>query len=105
MPRPPQTVRNAARRALEARREVPPSRRAMTPTGVKRASDLSRGVNVSAQTLRRMVSFLSRHEDNYRKAKAQGLNARNSKAIQSYLGWGGSSALAWAKRELRKLEN
>lgn len=105
MAKPPEPVRNAAKRALEARKEAVPSKKAMTPTGVKRASDLARGANISKTTLNRMVSFLSRHRENYLKARAQGLNATNSKAIQSYLGWGGTSGLAWAKRELRKLEN
>jgi len=102
MPKPPASVRNAAKRALEARENVPDSRKAMTPVGVKRAADLARGANISINTLKRMVSFLSRHRANYLKAKAQGKNAKTSKSIQSYLGWGGTSALAWAKSEIKK---
>ncbi len=102
MARPTQTIRNAAKRALEARDKAPASRKSMTLTGLARANQLARGDNLSIQTLKRMVSFLSRHEGNYKRAKAKGLSAEESPAIQSYLGWGGPSALAWAKRELQK---
>ena len=105
MPVPPQSVRNNARRALRAREKAVPSKKAMTRTGLKRANDLANGANVSETTLNRMVSFLSRHRGNYQSAKAKGLKAEESKAIQSYLGWGGTSGLNWARSELRKLED
>jgi DNA-directed RNA polymerase subunit K/omega len=104
MPIPPRTVRNNAKRALEARDEAPPSRKAMTPVGIARANQLARGDNVSVNTLRRMVSYLSRARDNYQRAKAKGLSASESPAIQAYLGWGGSAALTWARSELAKAE-
>jgi len=102
MPIPPKSVQNAAKRALEAREKAPPSRRAMTRVGLARANQLAKGENVSIQTLRRMVSYLSRARDNYQRAKAKGLSAEQSPAIQAYLGWGGSSALSWARKELNK---
>ena len=102
MPIPPKSVRNAAKRALEAREKAPPSRRAMTRVGLARANQLARGENLSMNTRRRMVSYLSRARDNYQRAKAKGLNAEQSPAIQAYLGWGGSSALTWARSELNK---
>ena len=103
MPVPPQSVRNAAKRALEAREKAPPSRKAMTPVGIARANQLARGDNVSENTLRRMVSYLSRARENYQRAKDKGLSPEESPAIQAYLGWGGSSALAWARSELNKM--
>ena len=102
MPVPPQSVRNNAKKALEAREKAPPSRRAMTRVGLARANQLANGDNVSRNTLLRMVSYLSRARTNYDKAKAKGLNAEQSPAIQAYLGWGGASALTWARSELNK---
>ena len=104
MPVPPKSVQNAAKRALEAREKATPSRRAMTRVGLARANQLAKGENVSEQTLRRMVSYLSRAKDNYQRAKSKGLSAEDSPAIQAYLGWGGSSALTWARKELNKLD-
>lgn len=104
MPIPPKEVRNAAKRAIEARENVPPSRKAGTPVGVKRASDLARGANISPNTLMRMRSYLLRAKKNYLDAREQGKNLENSKAIQAYYLWGGPAALAWVNREIRKLQ-
>lgn len=103
MATPPQSVRNAAKRALEARAKAVPSKKAMTRVGLARANQLANGEKVSVQTLKRMVSYLSRAKQNYQRAKDKGLKPEESPAIQAYLGWGGSSALAWARSELRKL--
>ena len=103
MPVPPQSVRNNAKKALEAREAAPPSRKAMTRVGLARANQLAKGENVSRSVLTRMVSYLSRARENYDRAKAKGLSAEESPAIQAYLGWGGPSALTWARSELRKL--
>ena len=102
MPIPPKSVQNNAKKALEAREKAPPSRRAMTRVGLARANQLANGDNVSRNTLLRMVSYLSRARTNYDKAKAKGLSAEQSPAIQAYLGWGGASALTWARNELNK---
>lgn len=102
MPIPPKSVRNNAKKALEAREKAPPSRRAMTRVGLARANQLANGDNVSRSTLLRMVSYLSRARDNYDRAKAKGLKPEDSPAIQAYLGWGGASALTWARSELNK---
>ena len=100
MPVPPQNVREAAQRALDIRRELPPSRRAGTPVGVKRAVDLSRGANISKSTLMRMKSYLLRAREDYLNARKQGKNIETSKAIQAYYLWGASAALAWVRSEL-----
>ena len=97
MPVPPQGVRNAARKALEVRKELPPSRQAGTPVGVKRASDLARGANISLGTIIRMRSYLLRAKPNYDDARAQGKDIETSKAIQAYYLWGGPRALAWVR--------
>ncbi len=102
MPMPPKEVREAARRALEARDRVPPSRKAGTPVGLARANQLARGDNISENTLLRMWSYLSRAKADYDAAKAKGLDAETSKAIQAFGLWGGPAALAWVRRELNK---
>ena len=84
MPVPPKSVRDAAQRALDARDSVPPIRKAVTPVGVKRASDLARGANISRQTLVRMRSYLLRAKKNYREARAAGKSITESKAYMAY---------------------
>lgn len=103
MPVAPKNVRDAAKRALEARDKVAPSRKAGTPVGIARANQLANGDNVSVNTLVRMRSYLLRARENYRRARDQGLNLETSKAIQAYYLWGGPSALTWVNSELRKV--
>jgi len=105
MPVAPQNLRNAARRALEARDSVPPSRKAGTPIGLARANQLKNGDNLSLETLRRMRSYLERAEPAYREARAQGKSIEESKAIMAYYLWGGPRALAWVNQQIRKLES
>ena len=105
MPVAPQNLRQAARRALEARDSVPPSRKAGTPVGLARANQLANGDNLSLETLRRMRSYLERAEPAYREARAQGKSIEESKAIMAYYLWGGPQALAWVNQQIRKLES
>jgi len=102
MPVAPDYIRKVAKKALEVRAELPPSRRAGTPVGIARAAQLARGDNVSVSTLLRMRSYLSRAKENYQRAKARGLTREDSKAIQAYELWGGPRALAWVNSELKK---
>ena len=60
--KPPKAVQEAARRSLELRRSVAPSRRGGTAVGVARAGQLASGRSVSLDTVKRMVSFFARHE-------------------------------------------
>ena len=105
MPVAPQNLKQAARRALEARDSVPPSRKAGTPVGLARANQLANGDNLSLETLRRMRSYLERAEPAYREARAQGKSIEESKAIMAYYLWGGPQALAWVNQQIRKLES
>jgi hypothetical protein len=102
MPVAPKEVQQAARRALAARDNVPPSRKAGTPVGLARANQLANGDNISEGTLLRMHSYLSRAEYDYKQARAKGLDLETSKAIQAYYLWGGPAALAWVRRELNR---
>lgn len=103
MPVAPQYIKDAAKRALEARRNVPPSRKAGTPVGIARANQLARGDNLSTNTLVRMRSYLERAKQNYQDARDQGLDLETSKAIQAYYLWGGPRALSWVNAQLKKV--
>ena len=100
MPVAPADIRKVAREALEIRSTLPKSRQAGTLVGLRRANQLANGDNLSEQTLIRMRSYLLRAREDYRNAKRQGLNASNSRAIQSYMLWGGPKALTWVNSQL-----
>lgn len=102
MPRPPASVARAARRGLEIRAEQTPSNRAGTAVGLRRAAQLANRQNVSVSTLRRMVSFFSRHDTP--ESRAARRRDRSSKAYQAWLLWGGNPGRAWAQRELSRLD-
>ena len=102
MPVPPDYIRNAARKALKDREELPPSRRAGTLVGLRRANQLASGDDVSYDVLKRMRSFIARHRGNYDRAKAKDLDNKTSKVIQAMNLWGGIRAFAWATKELKK---
>ena len=99
---PPQAVQEAAQRALDARDNVPPSRKAGTLVGLARANQLARGDDLSENTMLRMHNYLTRAKENYDAARARGLDLESSKAIQAYYLWGGPAALAWVRRQLNK---
>jgi len=60
--KPPQGAQKAAERALRRRAEKSQSQRGMTATGIARARDLKNGVELSPDTVRRMLSYFQRHE-------------------------------------------
>lgn len=104
MPVAPDYMRDAARKALEIRKELPKSRQYGTLVGLARANQIVNGDNLSLRTLVRMRSYLIRARENYRTAKDKGLTAENSKAIGAYLLWGGPRALNWANEQIKKLQ-
>jgi hypothetical protein len=103
MPVAPNYMAEAARKALEARERVAPSRRAGTPVGLARANQLKNKENLSTDTLLRMRSYLSRTEQTYRDAVAQGKDITTSKQIMATGLWGGPKAINWVNKELKKL--
>jgi hypothetical protein len=98
---PPASVARAARRALEIRAQQAPSSRAGTRVGLARANQLAKRDPVSADTVRRMVSFFARHEKTPGAADAR--QDPTSKAAQAWGLWGGNAGRAWAARILRTL--
>lgn len=98
--RPPANVAAAARRGLDLREKQPPSNRAGTPVGIRRASQLANREPVSLSTLKRMVSYFARHE-----VDKQGEGwGKDSKGYQAWLMWGGDAGASWARRQVRVLE-
>ena len=102
---PPKSAQTQAKRVLELRQELPLSRRAMTPTGVKRAAQFASGEPMTLETAKRVAAF-ARHVPAADKAEAQGKTAADSKAIQAVMGWGGKAAIksaaAFVKRQEKK---
>jgi lambda family phage portal protein len=97
---PPQGVRDAAKRALEVRETKPPSQRGMTPVGLARARDLQNGVKLSPDTVRRMLSFLARHEVD----KKGSTFGEQGKGWQAWNGWGGDAGYSWAKKIVGQMD-
>jgi hypothetical protein len=92
--RPPEDVARAARRGLELRASLPPSRRGGTEIGVRRAVQLANRQPVSASTIERMVAFFARHEID-REGEGWGVDSRG---WQAWLLWGGDAGRAWATK-------
>ena len=98
MPRPPGEVADTARRGLELRASLPPSRRGGTSIGLARANQLARRDNLSMDTIQRMISYFDRHEVD-KEGDGWGVD---SKGYQAWLLWGGDPGRAWARRVWRQ---
>lgn len=101
----PQSVRAAAKRGLELRKEhgrggfdTKQAASAGVGSGVQRASNLIQG-SVSYQTVKRMLAFFNRH-----KAYKKHHSDRTSASYISWLLWGGDAGYAWAKRIVKQEE-
>jgi hypothetical protein len=88
---PPANVRAAAARGLELRREF---NRGGTAVGVARARDLSNGKSVSAQTIRRMVSYFARHAVDKRPDWSNPSDP--TPGYIAWMLWGGDAGKRWA---------
>jgi hypothetical protein len=93
-PKPPQSVRAIARRALERRKQ---HGRGGTEIGVARARDLANGKGISPATLKRMKSFFARHSVDPK-------DDPSSAASIAWALWGGTAGRRWALSQLNKLE-
>ena len=70
-----------------------------TPVGKQRANQLAKGEPISVDTIKRMYSFLSRHEGDLVSSTAYG----DGCGKLMYDAWGGKSALSWSRNKLKKL--
>lgn len=93
--KPPQGVADAARRGLELRDEYG---RGGTATGIARARDLANRKTISSDTIRRMVSFFARHEDNKDTPPEEG------NGMIAWLLWGGDPGRTWSEKVSRQMQ-
>ena len=93
----PRKVRDNARLGIRLNASV--GNRCATGVGKARARQLADGKPLSARTIKRMHSYLSRAETYY--------DPKDKKACGtiSYLLWGGKEAKTWTKKKLEQLKN
>ena len=70
-----------------------------TPVGKQRANQLAKGEPISLDTIKRMYSYLSRHEKDLQSSTSYGVGCGKL----MYDSWGGKSALGWSRNKLREL--
>ena len=70
-----------------------------TAVGKQRASQLAKGEPISLETIKRMYSYLNRHEGDLEKSTSFG----DGCGYLMYQAWGGKSALSWSRNKLREL--
>ena len=100
--RPPQRVRENARRAL---RWIEQNKQGsgFTAVGRRRAQQLAAGESVSVETIERMRSYFSRHEgDKSATGFQQGQKGYPSAGRVAWDAWGGDEGRAWANQMFRR---
>jgi hypothetical protein len=70
-----------------------------TPGGKTRANQLAKGEPISLDTIKRMYSYLSRHEKDLQSSTSYG----DGCGKLMYDSWGGRAALGWSRNKLREL--
>ena len=70
-----------------------------TPVGKQRANQLAKGEPISVDTIKRMHSFLSRHEKDLQSSTSYS----DGCGKLMYDAWGGKAGLRWSRNKLRKL--
>ena len=70
-----------------------------TAVGKQRANQLAKGEAISLETIKRMYSYLSRHEADLDKSKSYS----DGCGKLMYDSWGGKAALGWAHNKLKQL--
>ena len=103
--RPPQGVRDEAKRALAWIADGKAGS-GFTATGRKRAADLAAGRALSAETVLRMYSFLKRHEVD---KQAEGFNSGEdgfpSPGRVAWSAWGGDAGLSWSSKIRNQIQS
>ena len=109
---PPPAVAAAAARGLALRQSASPSNKGGLTvsqahqqgigSGVQRAVDLKNRRALSAQTVRRMHAFFSRHQKN--KAVDPGKTPAQDNGHQAWLLWGGDPGKSWADGIVAQME-
>jgi len=98
---PPAGVRDEAQKGLDWRKE---HGRGGTAVGVARARDLSNGVAVSPETIRRMKAYFDRHEvDKKGEGYSPGEDGFPSAGRIAWAIWGGDPGYSWAKKVVKQM--
>jgi HK97 family phage prohead protease len=95
----PESVKNNARKVLKYVDEFgwgPCG----TPVGKQRANQLANGEPVSVDTIKRMFSYLSRHEVDLQTSSSY----EDGCGRLMYDAWGGKEALVWSRNKIKELE-
>ena len=100
--RPNADMRSNAKRALEFRKTLPPSRKFGTPVGLARARDIANNVLLSQDTILRMRSFLARARSNYDMYLDEPDEEKRGSGYWAYLLWGGTPAISWVEDKIKK---
>jgi len=100
--KPTQEMADEAAQGLEWREEFG---RGGTEVGVARARDIKNRVNLSIKTIKRMFSYLSRHEvDKEGQGFYKGDEGYPSAGRIAWALWGGDVGFAWTKRKIEEIE-
>lgn len=94
----PDSVKNNARKVLEWT-DKNGWGSCGTLTGKKRMHQLANGLPISLETIKRMYSYLSRHEVDLETSKSYS----DGCGKLMYDSWGGKSALGWSHNKLKQL--
>jgi len=98
---PPRGVREEARRAVEWIKEGHAGAN-FTPVGRGRAGDLAIGRSVSLDIIKRMASYLARHEvDKKGQGWSPGEDGYPSPGRVAWAAWGGDAAVSWTNGILK----
>ena len=101
--KPTQGMKTAAQRGLDFRRE---HGRGGTAVGIARARDIVNNKDLSADTVKRMHSFFSRHEvDKKAKGFRPGEKGYPSNGKIANLLWGGDAGQSWSARIAKALRD
>ena len=101
--RPTEAMAVEAERGLAWRREF---NRGGTAVGVARARDIANRVDLSPETIGRMVSYFARHEvDKEAQGFRPGEEGYPSAGRIAWALWGGDAGKAWAELKQRQLED
>lgn len=99
----PKSASANARKALDWKEKYGEEVKAMTPVGWARARQLADRDSLSFDVVKRMAAF-NRHRKNAKVAPENKDEPWKDKGYVAWLGWGGSSGVDWAMREVEKAE-
>ena len=103
MPAPNESMKEEAQRGLDWRSEFG---RGGTEVGIARARDIVNGVNLSDDTIGRMVSFFARHEvDKQAEGFRVGEEGYPSNGRIAWALWGGDAGKTWSEREFEMIKD